>query len=307
MNDSHNRSIRISLTVMLTVAIAWSQWPFANRSSAAAIGINLKTASQISSEATSYDNAIRELSAISLSTVANLKGTQDILEAQVPKLKFGRTKLLSIALSDSAFIGSLKAKVFDQQSAEKLALELAQEKEAIYKLSGASAVRDRIKAAVSADVEKLQRLAKLFKENEAALRKKEGTGGTGADVTRAVAVISAVAIVVVVIAAAMIAAPALTAAVVALAAGAAVVGVSAAAAATVAAAAAAIVSGAATSAGAAAEQAQDKVAACVDKADSKNKKCKSDAYNLFGPAIGIALEKCKADWAWELGACLVLD
>jgi hypothetical protein len=296
-------AFRLLLALLLGLSITSSQWAFVSRGSAA-VTLNLKSASQIQSEANSYDAAIRDLSAISLSTVANLRATQDILEAQVPKLKFGRTKLLAIALSDATFIGSIKAKVFDKQSAEKFALELAQEKEAIYKLSGASAVRDRIKAVVSADVTKLQKLAQLFKENAETLnRQAEPITSVGV----AVGVMSAAVVVAILIAAAMVAVPGLTAALAVLASGGAALAVGVATAAAVAAGAIAIVAATASSAGAAVDQAQDKVAECENKADSKYKRCKSSAQELIGPAVGVALEACKAKWLVDVGECLVLD
>jgi hypothetical protein len=303
-NQQTRLTFRLCLALLLGLGITSSQWAFAPSRSAAVIGLNLKTTSQINSEANSYDNAIRELSAINLSTVANLKATQDILEAQVPKLKFGRTKLLAIALSDATFIGAIKAKVFDKQSAEKFALELAQEKEAIYKLSGASAVRDRIKAVVSADATKLQKLAQLFKENAETLNRQ---AEPITSVLVAVGVMSATVVVAILIAAAMVAVPGLTAALVALASGAAFVDVGVATTAAVAAGAFAIVAATASSAGAAVDQAQDKVAECENKADSKYKRCKSSAQELIGPVVGAALEACKAKWLADVGACLLLD
>lgn len=308
-NSQSKLTQRVLIGMMLTLAISWSQWPFPSRGSAA-MGINLKTASQISSEANSYDNALRELTAITLSTVANLKTTEDIVQAQVPYLKFGRTKLLAVALSDSTFIGAVRARVFDKQSAEKFAIELAQKKEAINDLSGASALRDRINAEVSAEVAKLQKLAQLFKENAETLNRQAQLITTvSVAIAIGAALISAAVVVAILIAAAMVAVPALTAALVALASGGAGVamGVATAAAAALAAGAVAIVAAAASTAGAAADQAQDKVAECDDKADSKYRRCKSSAKDLFGPAVKIALEVCKAKWVGDVAECVLLD
>jgi hypothetical protein len=307
MTNSQTRIMfRLCLAFLIGLGITSSQWVLAPSRSAPVIGLNLKTASQISSEANSYDNAIRDLSAINLSTLTNLKMTQDILEAQVPKLRFGRTKLLSIALGDSTFIGAVRAKVFDKRSAENFAFELAQQKEAINDLSGASALRNRISTEVSLEVMKLKKLAQLFKENAETLNKRAQLITTvSVAIAIGTAAMSTAVVVAILIAAAMVAVPALTGALVSLAAGGA--NVAAGLAQTAVSATAVAIIAATASTAAAADQAQDKVAECADKADSKYKKCNSSAHDLIGPLVGIALEECKAKWVFDAGECLLHD
>jgi hypothetical protein len=299
---------RIIAALLLAVAVVCTQIPVATPGSAAMVRLNLKTVSQINAEASSYDNAIRELNAITVSTLVNAKTTEEILEKHAPKLKFGRTKLLALALSDSTFVSAVKAKAFDKQSAEKFVAELALDSNAIFKVSGASALRDRLRSAVSADVQKLQRLAKLFKENEETLRR-AGTGGIPAAITVSVAALAAISIVAVAAAAAVLSSPYFAAALTAAAAPVITAGaiVTAGAAGAIAAGAAALVAAVTTSAGAAADEAQDKVAECEDRADRRYRRCKNKAHELFGPAVAVAVEACKAEWLYALGECLVTE
>src|SRR5712691_8004877 len=105
-------SIRFFLTMALTLGLVLAnQFPFASARSAAA-DVELKSESQLKSEAALYDTAIREigqLQTMSVATVDDLKKVNTILERQIPNLRFNRSKLATIGLSDSTFINAAKA------------------------------------------------------------------------------------------------------------------------------------------------------------------------------------------------------
>ena len=305
-------TIRLLLMLLMSLGIASSQWPFAS-SGSAAVTLNLKSGPQITSEANSYDTAIREISriaALNLTTPEGSKTAQEILETHVPHLKFGRSKLIVLGLSDSSFVSAIKAKTFDTKSAQQFALELGQDATSIFKLSGASAIRDRISSSVAADISKLEKVARLLKEAAAKLSAESNLGTISATIVAPVTAISATLIAVVIAAAAVVAVPALGAALVGLATT--VAGASATAGSAFGAASAAAIAGAAAvvagvTAVASSEETQEKITACQDKADSHYRRCKSAANDLPWPANGVARDGCYADWLLEAAKCLVSD
>jgi hypothetical protein len=297
--------VRLTIATMLVLSLAITQWPLPSKSAPVA-SLNLKSASQILSEAKTFDAAIQAINGISslnLKDDSNLKTVESTLETHVPKLKLVRSKLIAVALNDSTLISDAKAKLSDQKAAEQFAIEVSKDVNAVLKLSGATAVRDRIQSNLQADLAKIQKTAQFIRDNEAA-RNAAARAELFATISAASMVVVAVIVVVIAI---MVAVFTFGAAVgivaTAVAAGVAIVGVTAA----VAAGAARLAAAATASAGAAAESAADKVAECAAKADSKYKSCKSDASGLWEPARTIAREGCKATWVYEAGKCLVTD
>jgi hypothetical protein len=293
------------MATVLVVSLAITQWPLPSKS-APVVSLNLKSASQIISEGKTFDGAIQTISGITslnLKDASSLKTSESILDTNVPKLRLVRSKLLAIALTDSTFISAAKAKMPTEKSAEQFAVEVCQDINTVLRLSGATAIRDKVQSELQADLVKIQKTAQFIRDNETAQREIQRQQLL-ATLTAASMITAAVILMVVAIMVAVVTFAAAIAVVAgAVAAGSAIVGATAA----VAARAGQLAAAATASAGAAAESAADKVAECSKKADSKYKSCKSDAYGQFEPARTLALEACKATWLYEAGKCLVTD
>lgn len=165
-------TVRLLLGTMLTLSLTTTLWPFASKGSAA-VTLTWKTESQLKSEAGLYDTAIREISQIAnlkLATPDDAKIAQEILDKHVRNLKFGHSKFVVLGLSDSTFINAAKARTADKQSAEQFGQQLVQDPESVYKLDGASALRDRIKSAAAADRAKLDKVAGLLTQSAAEIK-----------------------------------------------------------------------------------------------------------------------------------------
>ena len=96
---------------------------------------SLKPESQVKSEANLYDAAIREIGRIStmkLTTADEFNRIKVILERQVPNLRFNRSKLISLVLSDTTFINAAKARASTKESAEEFARELATDSRSVH-------------------------------------------------------------------------------------------------------------------------------------------------------------------------------
>jgi hypothetical protein len=136
----------------------------------------LKSESQLRSEAALYDGAIREIERIAnlkLAVPEESKKAQAILDKQVPNLRFSRSKLVALGLSDASFASAIKAKAPDKKAADPFAQELARDNKAILKLSGAQSLADRIRKSVAEDTAKLRRIAELLKQAGAEIRAKK--------------------------------------------------------------------------------------------------------------------------------------
>jgi predicted phage tail protein len=289
----------------LVMVLTSTQWPLSSNSSAA-VTLKLKTESQIKSESALYDAALREITRIEtlkLKTPEDSKIAEDILEQQVSNLRFGRSKLIAMGLSDSTFVNAVKAKVYDKKSADQFAQELAKDSAAILKLPGAAAVRDQIRKKADADANKLQSIVRKLKEEEARKRNEANLDASAIVPTAPIKVIAAAIIVSILVAVAIIVSVntlgAALALVVVAAAGA------SATAAALAAGAAAVVAG--VEEVASNVPSEEKIAACQDKADTKYKNCKSKANKLWEPVRSIERGHCRADWLFDAAVCLATD
>jgi hypothetical protein len=130
----------------------------------------------LKSEAALYDTAIREIGGISSMKLANpdeSKAAQVILKNQTPNLKFIRSKLISLGLSDSSFGSAVKAKTGnDRKSAQEFAAELAKDRTAILKLNGAQSLKDKMLRTVESDRATLRKIADQLKQAAADIREK---------------------------------------------------------------------------------------------------------------------------------------
>ena len=165
--------IRLLLASALSFGLVISPLPFVSSSSAAA-DLNLKSESQLKSEAALYDAAIREVERISSMKLADpdeSKVAIAILKKHVPNLKFIRSKLIVLGLTDSTFIRAVKAKTGnDEKSAQEFAAELAKDRTAIFKVNGAGPLKDTIVQKVEVDTLLLRKVGEQLKRAAVAIR-----------------------------------------------------------------------------------------------------------------------------------------
>lgn len=139
------------------------------------VSLNLRSESQIRSEASLYDAAIRDINraaTIKLDTIEDLKAANALLEKAIPNLKFNRSKLVSLGLNDSTFVSAAKDKVRDSKSAEAIAKELATDRRAVLKLPGASALQSRISQSLQTDIALIRAVAARWQKSAEALKAK---------------------------------------------------------------------------------------------------------------------------------------
>ena len=263
-----------------------------------ALAPSLKTESQIKSEAALYDTAIREinhLANINLASLDNVKVARATLEKNVPNLRFNRSKLVSIAMNDSSFIGAARAKSNDPKAAREFIEAFCKDSKSILNLPGAASVASRMQSSLDADNSMLQKIADLLKKGSAELKK--GNAHHAVKTVPAFAptpAVSATLIETLVLAAAVVVFPPLAIVLFEVAANGAIVAV-----------AALVVGRLVVNIGT--EKGRDAVAACEDQAEANYRSCAEKAQGL-GPLLGpIAVEACLAVWLAEAGGCLLTD
>ncbi len=134
----------------------------------------LKSESQYRIEATRYVAAIRAISGIGtmrLDTVEDIKKALDILKRERPNLKFHRSKLVTLGLSDTTFANGVKKRAFDKQAAEAFAKELAADRKRVLKIDGADSLGTRLRRSDESDAAVLRQAAEKLKAASERLKK----------------------------------------------------------------------------------------------------------------------------------------
>lgn len=168
------KKLTISVTLRAGIATAlclsFLLYPPLRPSSATAASAHaatdLKTESQLRSEASRYDGAIRAVAGIAtmkLETPEDLKKAFAVLERERPNLKFHFSKLVVLAISDSTYSGAIKKKIPDKQAAEAFAKELEADLKAVLKLDGARSLKTRMERSAEADAAVLRRAGERLK------------------------------------------------------------------------------------------------------------------------------------------------
>jgi len=166
---SSSFSIPIALTSILAVVLALpGALTIRSTPTPAPAALSLKSQSQLKSEAALYETAIREIGTIAnmkLTTPEALKKANDIVAKHIRNLKYGRSKLVVLALSDGVFANAVKARVKDEKSAEDFLLEIGKDPNAILKLAGADSLKSRVQGALETDTRMLQGVAQHLKRS----------------------------------------------------------------------------------------------------------------------------------------------
>jgi hypothetical protein len=137
-------------------------------------GADLKSESQLKSEAARYDGAIRAISGVAtmkLETGEDLKKAFAILDRERGNLKLHFSKLVVLAISDSTFSSAVKKKLPDERAAEAFAKELKADLNGVLKLEGAGSLKTRMERSVEADAAVLRRAGERLKAAGERLKK----------------------------------------------------------------------------------------------------------------------------------------
>jgi hypothetical protein len=127
---------------------------------------DVKSESQLRSEASRYDAAIRAISGIAtmkLDTGEDLNRAVTILDRERPNLRFLRAKLVMIGLSDSSFINAVRRKAPNKQAAEAFAQQLIADPKVAATVDGTTALKSRIQQSLAADSATLRRAGERLK------------------------------------------------------------------------------------------------------------------------------------------------
>ncbi|PWT94465.1 MAG: hypothetical protein C5B55_02690 [Blastocatellia bacterium] len=271
-------------------------------SSLAPVAPTIKSESQIKSEASLYETAIREIGQITqlnLATPEVSKTAQGVLAKQIPNLRLNRSKLVAFGLNDSSFVSAVKARAGDKKSAQQFAMELGNDHSAILKLSGAQSVATRIRSSAEADNLLLTKVAALLKQAAADIKANarahhahiKAVARTTSESTHLLApsTLSSEDTTLLVVAAAIVICPVLGLVIFELAASVAVIVFYVALLTTP----FLIVGGTA-----------DKVQECEDKARKNCDNCKDDASKLVFPLNIAAADACDAELLFEITVCM---
>ena len=142
---------------------------------APSVAPTLRSESQIRSEASRYDAAIREISngaTVKLDTVEDVKAALVGLERAIPNIRFSRSKYVALGLDDSTFVNAVKERARDQKSAEAFAQELATDRNSILKLNGAISLQSRLRRAMESDATLLKSVGARLKKSADDLKAK---------------------------------------------------------------------------------------------------------------------------------------
>ncbi len=134
---------------------------------------DLKTESQVRTEATTYDAAIKAIASITslkLDNADQLKKALAIVNREGPNLRFSRSKLIVLGLSNSTFVNTIKKRSSDKAAAEALLKEVSADPKAVLKLDGAQAFGSRLQSSAAADSSILKRSSEALKAAAAKLK-----------------------------------------------------------------------------------------------------------------------------------------
>lgn len=175
--------IRAAIASALCLSfIVYPQLRLSSVQAAAGSAAGFKTESQLRTEASRYDAAIRAIggvAAMKLDTPGDLAKAVAILDRERPNLKFHRSKFVVIGLSDSNFISSVRRKLPNKQVAETFAAQLAADSKLALTVDGAEALGTRIRRSIDSDAATLRRAADRLREAAARFKRARITPAPG--------------------------------------------------------------------------------------------------------------------------------
>jgi hypothetical protein len=126
----------------------------------------IKSESQYRAEASRYDGAVRAIAGIltmKLETTDDLKAALNIVEQQRQNLKFYRSKLAILALSNSTFSNAIKRRISTKDAATALIASLSTDRQKVSTIAGFDEVKTQIQNSAAADAAVLRRASERLK------------------------------------------------------------------------------------------------------------------------------------------------
>ncbi len=174
-NRAQSTTLKTFLAILLSLTFLLSPRMLISSAQPPADALKLRSESQLKTEAGLYDTALREINRVAtmrLDTVEDLKAVNAILDKQFRNLKYNRSKLTVMGLNDATFLAAVKERMRDSVTTNAFANELAQDPNAILKLSGAASLGDRIVRSVEADAGLVRRVAERIKKAAESIKAK---------------------------------------------------------------------------------------------------------------------------------------
>lgn len=172
-------SISIRLMLAGAILITFVMNPRVTRAEATPFS-NLKSESQLRSEASRYDNALRaigDVASMKLEDASEMQKALAILDRERPNLQLLRSKLITVGLSDSTFTSSAKKAAPDKAAAVALAKELSANPRAVVKINGAQGLANQLQQILQNHASTLRRTAERLKQASATYKKSSALGG----------------------------------------------------------------------------------------------------------------------------------
>lgn len=172
--------VRAAIATALCLSfVVYPQLRISSVRAAAGPAADVKSESQLRSEASRYDSAIRAISGITtmkFDTPEDLKKAVVILDRERPNLKFHRSKFVFIGISDSAFVSAVRKKLPNKQAAETFAKQLIADTKLALTVEGAESLQTRIRRNIESDAATLRRAADRLKEAAAKFKRAQAPG-----------------------------------------------------------------------------------------------------------------------------------
>jgi hypothetical protein len=181
--------IKVRAVVAAALCFSFIFYPQLRLSSvqaAAGIAADVKSESQLRSEASRYDAAIRAIGGIAtmkFNTPEDIKNAVVVLNRERPNLRFHRSKFVLIGISDSAFVSALRRKFPTKAAAETFGKQLTADTKLANTVDGAEALKTRIRQSIESDTATLRRAADRLREAAARFKRAQlspAPGSTGA-------------------------------------------------------------------------------------------------------------------------------
>ena len=161
-----NRIFLTRVVISTALTISFLVFPFRLNASVAAAAVPIRTESQYRAEASRYDAAVRAISGIltmKLETTDDLKAALNIVEQQRQNLKLYRSKLATLAFSNSTFSNAVKRRMTNKDAATALIASLSADRQKVSTIAGFDEVKTQIKNSAAADAAVLRRASERLK------------------------------------------------------------------------------------------------------------------------------------------------
>lgn len=160
------RSLFMRGAIAALISTSVLMCPFRLCAPVAAAPAPIRTESQYRSEASRYDSAIRAIAGIltmKLETTDDLKAALNIVEQQRQNLKFYRSKLAILALSNATFSNAVKRRMSTKDAATALIASLSADRQKVSTIAGFDEAKSQIQNSAAADAAVLRRASERLK------------------------------------------------------------------------------------------------------------------------------------------------